>query len=57
MSFLLLALAAFLAGSMNAVAGGGSFITFPAPIFTGVPPIVANASSTVALSPGVFASA
>jgi hypothetical protein len=42
---------------MNAVAGGGSFITFPALVFTGVPSIIANASSTVALCPGSFASA
>lgn len=42
---------------MNAVAGGGSFLTFPALVFTGVPSIIANASSTVALFPGSFASA
>ncbi|HVJ52526.1 MAG TPA: sulfite exporter TauE/SafE family protein [Aliidongia sp.] len=57
MDFLLLFAAAFLAGIMNAVAGGGSFVTFPALVFTGVPSIVANASSTVAVSPGSFASA
>src|SRR5262249_16123113 len=45
------------AGLMNAVAGGGSFLTFPALVFTGVPSIVANATSTVALFPGVLASA
>ncbi|MEO6326180.1 MAG: sulfite exporter TauE/SafE family protein [Thermoanaerobaculia bacterium] len=56
-SYPLLALAAFLAGSMNAVAGGGSFLTFPALVFSGVPSIIANASSTVALFPGSFASA
>ncbi|HKP76748.1 MAG TPA: sulfite exporter TauE/SafE family protein [Longimicrobiaceae bacterium] len=56
-SALLLAAAAFLAGAMNAVAGGGSFLTFPALVFTGVPSIIANASSTVALFPGSFASA
>jgi uncharacterized membrane protein YfcA len=49
--------AAFVAGAMNAVAGGGSFLTFPALVFTGVPSIVANASSTVAISPGALASA
>jgi uncharacterized membrane protein YfcA len=54
---LLLALAAFGAGVMNALAGGGSFLTFPALVFTGVPSVVANASSTVALCPGAFASA
>jgi uncharacterized protein len=46
-----------LAGTMNAVAGGGSFITFPALLSVGVPPIVANASSTVALLPGSLSSA
>ncbi|WNG39876.1 sulfite exporter TauE/SafE family protein [Archangium violaceum] len=56
-SDLLLAIASFLAGAMNAVAGGGSFITFPALVLTGVPSIAANASSTVALFPGSFASA
>jgi len=56
-SAFLLAAAAFLAGAMNSVAGGGSFVTFPALVFTGVPSIIANASSTVALCPGSFASA
>ena len=56
-SYLLLAAAAFLAGAVNAVAGGGSFFTFPALVFTGVPSIIANASSSVALLPSSFASA
>jgi uncharacterized membrane protein YfcA len=55
-SYLLLVLAAFAAGIMNSVAGGGSFLTFPALVFIGVPSIIANASSTVALVPGSFAS-
>ena len=42
---------------MNAIAGGGSLLTFPALVFTGVPAVVANASSTVALFPGALASA
>ena len=49
-SALLLA-AAFVAGALNAVAGGGSFLTLPALVFTGVPPVVANATGTVALLP------
>jgi uncharacterized membrane protein YfcA len=53
----LLAVAAFVAGAMNAVAGGGSFLTFPALVFTGVPSIVANASSTLALFPANLAAA
>ncbi|MCL4543799.1 MAG: sulfite exporter TauE/SafE family protein [Chloroflexi bacterium] len=54
---LLLALAAALAGVLNSVAGGGSFITFPALIFSGVAPVSANITSTVALWPGSVASA
>jgi uncharacterized membrane protein YfcA len=56
MRTLLLAGAGFLAGAMNAAAGGGSFVSFPALIFAGVPPVYANASSTVALFPGAVTS-
>lgn len=56
-NYLLLAVAAFVAGTMNAVAGGGTFVTFPTMIFTGIPSIVANASNAVALFPASFASA
>lgn len=52
----LLFVAALLAGAMNSVAGGGSFFSFPALIFTGVPPIPANATNTVAVWPGSLAS-
>lgn len=48
----LIAVAAFAAGVLNAVAGGGSFLTFPALVFIGLPPIVANATSAVAVAPG-----
>ncbi len=48
----LLALAGIWAGIQNAVAGGGSFITLPALIFTGLDARVANITSTVALSVG-----
>jgi uncharacterized protein len=54
---LVLAAAGFVAGAMNALAGGGSFVTLPALIALGVPSVVANASSTVALYPGGLASA
>lgn len=54
---LLLLAAAFVAGALNAVAGGGSFLTLPALVFTGVPPVVANATGTVALLPGYLAGA
>ena len=57
MEYFLLAGAALMAGIMNAVAGGGTFITFPMLVFTGVPPINANASNAVGLFPGNFASA
>lgn len=53
----LLLTAAFVAGALNAVAGGGSFLTLPALVFTGVPPVVANATGTVALLPGYLAGA
>jgi uncharacterized protein len=45
-----------LGGALNAVAGGGSFIAFPALLFAGVAPIAANATNTVALWVGVTAS-
>lgn len=48
----LLLVAAFVAGALNAVAGGGSFLTLPALVYTGVPVVVANATGTVALLPG-----
>lgn len=48
----LLLVAAFAAGTLNAVAGGGGFLTLPALVFTGVPPLAANATGTVALLPG-----
>jgi uncharacterized protein len=48
--------AAFLAGTLNSVAGGGSFISFPALLFTGIPPIAANATNTAAVWPGTVAS-
>ncbi|HET9425864.1 MAG TPA: sulfite exporter TauE/SafE family protein [Gemmatimonadaceae bacterium] len=41
-----------IAGAMNAVAGGGTLLTFPALIGLGIPPLTANATSTVALWPG-----
>ena len=53
----LLFLAAAVGGALNSVAGGGSFITFPALLFAGVPAITANATSTVGLWPAGVASA
>ncbi len=48
--------ASFIAGVMNAMAGGGSFLSFPAMLGVGVPPIQANATNTVALWPGQLTS-
>jgi hypothetical protein len=50
--YLWLVAASFIAGWINAMAGGGSFISFPAMLAIGVPPIQANATNTVALWPG-----
>ncbi len=52
-----LSIAAFLAGGMNAIAGGGSLLSFPALLQVGVLPVQANATNTVALLPGQFTSA
>src|SRR5574343_734030 len=54
---LLVGAGAFLAGGMNAIAGGGTFFSFPAMLAAGVPPIMANASNTVALWPASISSA
>jgi uncharacterized protein len=54
--YLVLLSAGLLGGAMNAVAGGGSFVTFPVLVAVGLPPIAANATSTVALFPGTVAS-
>jgi uncharacterized membrane protein YfcA len=51
-----LVVAAFLAGMLNAVAGGGSFLLFPAMLGTGMLPVHANATNTVALWPGQLTS-
>lgn len=52
--FVLIALAAVAAGATNAIAGGGTLITFPVLVAVGVPPIAANITNTVALCPGFF---
>ncbi len=51
-----IAAAAFVAGVMNAIAGGGTLLTFPALVAVGLPPLLANATSTVALVPGALTS-
>jgi hypothetical protein len=52
----LLAAAAFGAGVVNAIAGGGSLLSFPALVFAGVPTVAANATNTVAIWPGTVSS-
>ena len=54
--YLWLVAASFVAGVMNAMAGGGSFISFPAMLAVGVAPIQANTTNTVALWPGQLTS-
>jgi len=56
-ALLVVAGAGLIAGTMNALAGGGSFVTLPALIAAGVPSVNANTSSTVALFPGTLMSA
>jgi uncharacterized membrane protein YfcA len=54
---LVLFFATIAAGALNSVAGGGSFLTLPALLFAGVPPVAANATSTLAAWPASLASA
>lgn len=54
MDFALAGLAALAAGAINALAGGGTLITFPVLTFLGVPAVSANVTNTVALCPGYF---
>lgn len=53
---LILLIAGFLAGGLNAIAGGGSFLTLPALAYVGLPLIAANATGTTALLPGYLSS-
>ena len=52
--YVLVALAALAAGAINAIAGGGTLITFPMLVAVGIPPVAANVTNTVALCPGYF---
>lgn len=56
MRLMAVAVAAAVGGMVNSIAGGGTLLTFPALIALGVPPLVANATSTVALWPGALSS-
>ena len=52
----LVCLAAFFAGGLNSLAGGGSFITLPALLYVGISPVLANTTSAAAILPGYFGS-
>jgi len=54
MDYLIALLSALAAGFINAVAGGGTLVTFPVLMALGLPPVVANVTNTVALVPGYF---
>ena len=56
LSVLIVCIAAFFAGNLNALAGGGSFITLPTLVFLGIPPINANTTSAASLLPGYLGS-
>ena len=56
LQIVVLAVAGFAAGTVNAIAGGGTFITFAALVFSGLPTLDANATSAVALTPANLAS-
>jgi uncharacterized membrane protein YfcA len=56
-TLVLLFAAAAVGGAINSVAGGGSFVAFPALLFAGVAPVPANATNTIALWPGALAGA
>ena len=53
----MLIVAGFAAGVLNAVAGGGTFLSLPALIYAGVPPVAANATATLVALPGYISSA
>jgi uncharacterized membrane protein YfcA len=55
--FLIITFGGFAAGFVNAIAGGGTLISFPILLATGIPVVSANVTSTVSLSPGYFAAA
>jgi uncharacterized membrane protein YfcA len=54
---IVLLLAGFVVGVMNAIAGGGMLVGFPVLIALGIPPLLANATSSIVTSPGQLASA
>lgn len=57
LEIIVLIIAGFAAGALNAVAGGGTFISFPALVWVGIPPVMANATATLTALPGYIGSA
>ncbi|HEY1059090.1 MAG TPA: sulfite exporter TauE/SafE family protein [Limnobacter sp.] len=57
LDFVWVAVGAFFAGAVNSVAGGGTFFSFPVLLAVGVPPVIANATNSVALWPASLAGA
>ena len=57
LSYAVLVIAGLLAGMINAIAGGGTLLSFPALVWLGVPPIMANATATLTALPGYIGSA
>lgn len=57
LDLILICIAGFAAGVLNAVAGGGTFLTLPALIWLGIPPVAANATATLSALPGYVGSA
>lgn len=55
--FVLLVIAGLVAGMVNAIAGGGTLLSFPALVYVGVPPVMANATATLTALPGYIGSA
>ena len=55
MNDVIIAVAAFIAGVINSIAGGGTLLSFPALVWIGRPAVIANATNTVAIWPGSFA--
>lgn len=57
LDLILLFIAGLIGGVLNSIAGGGSFVTFPALVFVGVPPLIANATNTFASCGGYLSGA
>ena len=57
LSIVVLVIAGLLAGMVNAIAGGGTLLSFPALVWLGVPPVMANATATLTALPGYVGSA